>query len=286
MQKAQNQKEEGIENDKSTIENFKEHENLQSEELANLKEAVEQNVHNTLYTYEFSELRRVLEQEKIDLGNILGEIKTTEIKDGNVIQDTGLWTAKYPLNEKFKEDLRQGDRINFQVNEKNIEFNEDTDDLAKAKIVAAHNMLVDNNHNADATNAFTEISKIANKDTILKLLPENFKRVCEEQGLSLANGAEPIDGKIQYTINITEKNPLKVKYEISYPLITDKTKDPNGRTKEIGSIKLTFNTEYKTVEKKGIFYGWTRTYDLQSVNDLKIEVSEKQKQENDDDSIV
>ena len=232
------------------------------------------------------ELQCALNSSTIILNSISQEIKSTKIEDKNPIQDKGYtWTANYPLNQEFKKDLEQNNRITFQINGKTIEFNENAEDLAKDKIVAVHNKFVDGNSNADATNAFTEISKIANKETILKLLPKEFNEICEKQGLKLAKGNEPIDGNIQYRINVTEKNPLKVSYEISYPLITDAQKNPKGISKEVGTLKITFNTKYETIQKNG-WRGWTRTYELQSIQGLSIEISEKQKQEVDDDFIL
>lgn len=191
-------------------------------------------------------------------------VKAESLKNEHPIQDSGYtWTATYHLAETFRHML-SGNDLQIEINGQALNYEENSDDIAKEKILALNNALNDNPGGTDGTSVVKSLSLLADEGMLLDFIPENLKTKFETNGLTLGTcekTSQIPDMGPNIHLKINKGNPLNAEINVTWHLLNESNASQH-------TLGLRFATTLDLNTKNG-WTGSTIEAAISSIKDLQ-----------------
>ena len=179
-------------------------------------------------------------------------VKAVSLKNEHPIQDSGyIWTANYHLAETFRHMLL-GNDLQIEINGQALNYEKNSDDIAKAKVLALNNALNKNPGNTDGTSVVKNLSLLADEGTLLDFIPENLKSKFESNGLILGTREktrQTPDVGPNIHLKINEGKPLNAEINVTWHLLNGSNASQHTLGLHfVSTLDLETKSRWRTIE--------------------------------------
>lgn len=220
---------------------------------------------NGLFSLNLSDLQKDFVAKDGEVLRDQLNVKAESLKNEHPIQDSGYtWTATYHLAETFRHMLL-GNDLQIEINGQALNYEENSDDIAKEKVLALNNALNGNPGGTDGTSVVKSLSLLADEGTLLDFIPENLKTKFETNGLTLGTREKTSqipDMRPNIHLKINKGNPLNAEINVTWHLL-------NGNNASQHTLGLNFATTLDLKTTSGWRFGGTIETAISSIKDLQ-----------------